>query len=178
MPIHKEATEDLVLDFLHIVTSIPVWLDGGWGVDALLGEQTRLHSDLDIIIATENLIALEKLLSVCSYKRDATQEGLVFISETGLWLDVHSIRFDDRGYGLFELPDGRVWPFPPSAFNSKGIVGDKEVSCLSPEAQVQCHAQGYQATAKDIQDMEALQRKYQVVLPLALCRQRGTHKDA
>jgi hypothetical protein len=26
---------------------ITVWLDGGWGVDALLGRQTRPHSDLD-----------------------------------------------------------------------------------------------------------------------------------
>lgn len=25
-----------------------VWVGGGWGVDALLGEQTRQHSDLDL----------------------------------------------------------------------------------------------------------------------------------
>lgn len=25
-------------------------LDGGWGVDALLGRQTRLHADLDIAV--------------------------------------------------------------------------------------------------------------------------------
>jgi lincosamide nucleotidyltransferase A/C/D/E len=24
-----------------------VWIDGGWGVDALVGEQTRDHADLD-----------------------------------------------------------------------------------------------------------------------------------
>ena len=28
-----------------------VWLDGGWGVDALLGRQTRPHQDLDLVIA-------------------------------------------------------------------------------------------------------------------------------
>ena len=27
---------------------IDVWLDGGWGVDALLGQQTREHDDLDL----------------------------------------------------------------------------------------------------------------------------------
>lgn len=27
---------------------IQIWIDGGWGVDALLGEQTRPHQDLDI----------------------------------------------------------------------------------------------------------------------------------
>ena len=30
---------------------IEVWIDGGWGVDALLGECTRPHQDLDIIIS-------------------------------------------------------------------------------------------------------------------------------
>jgi lincosamide nucleotidyltransferase A/C/D/E len=25
-----------------------VWIDGGWGVDALVGEQTRDHADLDV----------------------------------------------------------------------------------------------------------------------------------
>jgi lincosamide nucleotidyltransferase A/C/D/E len=25
---------------------VEVWIDGGWGVDALLGEQTRPHADL------------------------------------------------------------------------------------------------------------------------------------
>jgi len=25
---------------------VAVWLDGGWGVDALVGEQTRDHDDL------------------------------------------------------------------------------------------------------------------------------------
>lgn len=174
---YQEATENLVLDFLSIAKSIPVWLDGGWGVDALLGKQTRRHSDLDIIIGQENLMALEKLLSACLYQCDAEQEGLVFISKAGLYLDVHSVRFDNQGYGLFDLPDGRVWPFPPSAFKGKGMIGDKEANCLSPEAQVQCHAQGYPPTLKDIQDMEALQQKYQVVLPLTLCRQSGSKHE-
>lgn len=29
---------------------ITVWIDGGWGVDALLGRQTRHHEDLDIAL--------------------------------------------------------------------------------------------------------------------------------
>ena len=27
---------------------IKVWIDGGWGVDALLGRQTCKHDDLDV----------------------------------------------------------------------------------------------------------------------------------
>ena len=29
---------------------IRIWLDGGWGVDALVGEETRPHSDLDAAV--------------------------------------------------------------------------------------------------------------------------------
>jgi lincosamide nucleotidyltransferase A/C/D/E len=31
------------------------WVDGGWGVEALVGQQTRAHSDLDIVVPTEGL---------------------------------------------------------------------------------------------------------------------------
>ncbi len=29
---------------------VQVWVDGGWGVDALIGYQTREHDDLDLVI--------------------------------------------------------------------------------------------------------------------------------
>jgi lincosamide nucleotidyltransferase A/C/D/E len=29
---------------------ISFWLDGGWGVDALVGRETRPHSDLDLVV--------------------------------------------------------------------------------------------------------------------------------
>src|SRR5438874_13741981 len=29
---------------------VQIWVDGGWGVDALLGKQTRPHKGLDIAI--------------------------------------------------------------------------------------------------------------------------------
>jgi lincosamide nucleotidyltransferase A/C/D/E len=43
-------------DVLEIVTvlqsaGVRLWLDGGWGVDALLAEQTRPLADLDIAVA-------------------------------------------------------------------------------------------------------------------------------
>jgi len=73
------------------------------------------------------------------------------------------------GFGCFLLPDGREWPFPPPAFAGRGTVGGRPVWCLSPEAQVQCHGQGYVPTAKDLADMARLQARFEVVLPLSLC---------
>jgi hypothetical protein len=46
------------------------------------------------------------------------------------------------------------------------------VRCLSADAQVQCHAQGYKPTEKDLHDMERLQECFGVALPVNLCRQR------
>ncbi|NRA75463.1 MAG: hypothetical protein HRU16_05925 [Planctomycetes bacterium] len=43
------------VDVLEIVgrlenDGIRYWIDGGWGVDALLEEETRSHDDLDLVI--------------------------------------------------------------------------------------------------------------------------------
>jgi hypothetical protein len=43
-----------VLDRLD-AAEVPVWVDGGWGIDALVGEQTRSHDDLDLVIARPDL---------------------------------------------------------------------------------------------------------------------------
>jgi hypothetical protein len=42
-----------VIEVLEVLgaAEIPVWLDGGWGIDALVGEQTRAHDDLDLVVA-------------------------------------------------------------------------------------------------------------------------------
>jgi hypothetical protein len=78
---------------------------------------------------------------------------------------------DERGYGVFALPDGRRWPFPTSAFLGRGRIQGKDVRCLSPEAQMQCHAQGYTPDKNDFHDMDMLQDRFGVVLPIALCQQ-------
>jgi lincosamide nucleotidyltransferase A/C/D/E len=151
---------------------VPVWLDGGWGVDALLGEPTRAHADLDLIASASDLARLLEALAPLGF-RPARGGGanVVLADAKAREVDVHAIRFDARGYGVFELPDGRRWPFPPSAFAGAGRVAGRAVRCLSPEAQVQCHGQGYAPTEKDLRDMERLQERFGVVLPLALCRQ-------
>lgn len=39
-----------------IDAEIKVFLDGGWGVDALLGYQSRAHNDIDIFVRKETII--------------------------------------------------------------------------------------------------------------------------
>jgi lincosamide nucleotidyltransferase A/C/D/E len=49
-----------------------VWRDGGWGVDALVGRQTRPHQDLDLVIARDDLTAAHQTLAAAGFTHDAT----------------------------------------------------------------------------------------------------------
>jgi lincosamide nucleotidyltransferase A/C/D/E len=54
---------------------VTVWIDGGWGVDALLGVQTRPHSDLDIAVQEKDAQKLRELLEARGFRdvpRDET----------------------------------------------------------------------------------------------------------
>jgi len=152
---------------------VEVWLDGGWGIDALLGEETRSHRDLDLILAAGDVPRLCEALAAAGFspRPGGSATSFVLADARGREVDVHAIAFDARGFGVFRLPGGS-WPFPPSAFRGRGRVGSREVRCLSPEAQVACHGQGYAPAEKDLADMERLQERFGVVLPLALCRPR------
>jgi len=155
--------------------SIQVWLDGGWGVDALLGEQTRTHADLDIILSTTDVPKLREACAAIGFRPQPGGDATNFIlaDDNGRQIDVHPIEFDERGFGFFQLADGRRWPFPPAAFAGQGRVAERRARCLSAQAQVQCHDQGYEPTANDLHDMERLQELFGVVLPVSLCRQKA-----
>ena len=53
------ATAEDVIELYSALRAegIRVWVDGGWGIDALLGKQTRPHKDFDAIAAFEDLSA-------------------------------------------------------------------------------------------------------------------------
>lgn len=58
-----------VLDLLDR-SQITVWLDGGWGVDALLGRQTRPHDDLDLVIPRPDCKGAEAVLAELGFTHD------------------------------------------------------------------------------------------------------------
>ena len=66
-------TIDKVHWFLNLFDElgITVWIDGGWDVDALLGEWTREHQDLDIMISWEDsaILTLSCLLSKLTFSK-------------------------------------------------------------------------------------------------------------
>src|ERR1051325_6893219 len=99
--------EQEVIEFYRKMSAcgITVWIDGGWGVDALLGKQTRPHKDLDIVIEQKHIPQLRALLEGQGYEdipRDDTSPwNFVLGNAAGHELDVHAIVFDDNGNGRY-----------------------------------------------------------------------------
>ena len=58
-------TSSALVELLRLFESaaIQVWLDGGWGVDALLQTQTRAHKDVDIVLRVADVPNLRELLA-------------------------------------------------------------------------------------------------------------------
>ena len=73
-----------------------VYVDGGWAVDAVLGEQTRPHEDLDIALPHAQVPRLRALLSsrgFCELHRDDIWEcNFVLADEAGRQLTFTRIR--------------------------------------------------------------------------------------
>ena len=59
-----------VLEVLRAVEArgLRVWLDGGWGVDALLGKQTRDHEDVDIVVELDKVDELARTLGSLGFE--------------------------------------------------------------------------------------------------------------
>ena len=85
--------------------SVETWVDGGWGVDALLGEQTREHEDLDIVIALADGGNAEEALSALGFSltEDERPTRFVLSDGDGRRIDFHTVVFDEGGGGVQQL---------------------------------------------------------------------------
>ena len=144
---------------------IKVWIDGGWGVDALLGEWTREHQDLDIMISWEDSAILTAALYqhgfVDIHTDDRKDRNFVMGHRLHGMIDFHVIDLTAGGaiYGPGEID----WVITESELNAVGFIGGRAVRCLSVDYQVRSHA-GYTLQDTDFADMRALQEKFGVKL--------------
>ena len=147
-------------------SGVIVWLDGGWGVDALLGEQVREHDDVDLLVELRDVPRLTAALESQGYELvvGAPPSNFVLVDGVGRQVDVHPVVFDDEGGGVYLMDDGREWIYPSAGFAGKGQVEGRPVRCLSPEVQVLVHA-GYELTDKDYRELRLLHERFGVSLP-------------
>lgn len=151
---------------------VPAWLDGGWGVDALLRTQTREHKDVDLIVPLSDVPKLQEVLATAGFTvRDGLPpHSFVLADRGGLEVDVHAVRFDDGGNGVYRMQNGQDWVYPAEGFSGRGLIAGATVRCLSPSAQVLGHAHGYLPVEKDFRDMELLAKEFGIDLPPQLRR--------
>jgi lincosamide nucleotidyltransferase A/C/D/E len=131
---------------------VGTWVTGGWGVDALVGEHTRKHLDLDVIVAEEDLQRAQEVLAGLGfsvrYEQVVTGAGLpksvTMGNPRGLKVDIHPVDLDAA-------------PFNSHPF-SVGNVAGKPIPCLTGELQVAFH-RGYEARDADTHDMALLSER-------------------
>jgi len=159
-----EMTIDDVVEIIHLFDQhqIEFTIDGGWGVDALLGEQTRGHSDLDIAIQHKNVPQIRALLEARGYTditRDDTRDSnFVLGDDRGRLIDIHSYTFDGEGNIIFGIP------YPIDSLTGRGSVNGHPVKCISPDWMVKFHT-GYPLDENDYHDVKALCQRFGIEIP-------------
>jgi lincosamide nucleotidyltransferase A/C/D/E len=158
-----------VIDLLSCLerSGITVWVDGGWGVDALLGEQTRDHDDLDLIARLDDVARLQGTLAERGYTgvQGAPPTSFEMVDARGHQVDVHPVSFVPNGDGVYKLGNGEDWVYPSTAFTGTGTILGRRVACLTPEVVIVAHTTGYALDEAHQRDAEALSDRFGIALP-------------
>ena len=161
---NSETTAADVVEIVQLLTEhrIRVHVDGGWGVDALLGGQTRPHADLDIAVPHKDVPRLRELLASRGYREiprdDSWECNFVLADESGHEVDVHSYTFDADGNHVFGVA------YPADSLTGTGTIDGHQVECIPPRWMVSFHT-GYELDAKDYHDVSALCERFGIELP-------------
>lgn len=141
---------------------IAVWIDGGWGVDALLGEQTRAHADLDIAVHRDHNARLRRLLESEGYTEEMRDDSSEFMyvmkSPDGECVDIHAFAYDENGGNLY----GVAYPF--GSLTGTGAIDGQAVNCTAPAFMLQFKT-WYTPREKDLHDIRALCAKFGFAVP-------------
>ena len=136
------------------------WVGGGWGVDALVGRQTRDHRDLDLAVDAAHEGEALAVLARRGYRvtTDWRPVRVELVAPGRGWVDVHAVTFPDDGSGHGRQPglDGTWFDYPPEALGH-GRLGGRRVPCLTRDQQLLFH-QGYRPRAVDLHDLALLDR--------------------
>jgi lincosamide nucleotidyltransferase A/C/D/E len=136
-------------------SGVRYWVLGGWGVDALVGQQTREHRDLDLAVDTEQFQQGLAEVEALGYRveTDWLPIRVELVSPAG-WVDLHPVRFDLSGHGVQAGPDGSTFDYPVEALQS-GLLGQRQIPCISVEHQITVHT-GYEPRPHEMRDLELL----------------------
>jgi hypothetical protein len=142
---------------------VSCWITGGWGVDALAGECTRTHRDLDMVVRAEHMQRAVEVLEGLGYWEwyRAESEVPMFTRVVmhdnelaGLAVDLHPLEFS-----------GMQMEF------AEGSIEGQSVPCISLELQLKTHS-SYRKRWRDRADVALLRKLREgsattLILPVA-----------
>ncbi len=157
-----DATEVVdLMDFLE-ANGLEVHIDGGWAVDALLGEQTRGHADVDIAVPHRQVQRLRRLMATRGFRErpqaDSWACNFVLVDGDDHRLDVHSYTLDADGKNVFGVP------YTAEQLTGSRVIAGRPVRCIDPESLVKFHT-GYEVAEKDYRDVRLLCERFGLLLP-------------
>jgi lincosamide nucleotidyltransferase A/C/D/E len=171
------SAEDVIKIYRRLSEhGIQIWLTGGWGIDALLGEQTRPHKDLDVVMLLDDVARMCALLARDGYDlaylwpenrqavdKQGTETATAFVLQDAQWqeIDIHALVLDEQGNGIPAWAEAEGFIFKKEDLAGQGTVAAFKVQCLTPQMQVLCH-RGYEVPEKQLQDLERLHSKFGV----------------
>lgn len=143
------------------------WVDGGWGVDVLLGGQTRPHSDLDLAVRLEDLPAFASVLASYGYMR-ADREGdpawnWVLRDRHGRSVDLHGFVLDEgRNAILGDPADGAM--YPAGSLEGMGELAGVTLPCVAA-AYILLFRNSFEPRPVDHLDVQALCERFGLPRP-------------
>lgn len=152
-----------LLDLLAVENVTP-WVDGGWGIDALVGRQTREHADLDLVVEDRHEATTILALKAEGFHEVpmwfTTQAHTVWRHEDGRAVDLHIVVLDADGAGVY----GDEGTYPAEGLAGRGRIGGRDVRCISATVQAEFH-RGYELRDQDRHDLGLLHAELGVELP-------------
>jgi lincosamide nucleotidyltransferase A/C/D/E len=159
-----EAAQVLrVLDALEAAGVTP-GVSGGWGIDALLRRQTRVHGDVDLGVPSDAVDAAVAALQGLGYELAADERpARVVLDGPDGKVDLHPIVMQPSGTGVQTGFEGQTFEYPPGSLEAEGEIGGRTVRCATPALQVAFHG-GYEPREHDRLDMAALAKAFALTL--------------
>jgi lincosamide nucleotidyltransferase A/C/D/E len=130
-------------------------VNGGWGVDALVGRRTRSHRDLDVFV--DELVVAELLQWLRSREYEVVEDWLPVRIELASPLgrvDVHPMAIQTNGDGIQQGLDGQTF-LHSAADRTTGHIGGREVVVGSRTRLIELR-QGYAPRPEDLHDLAQL----------------------
>jgi lincosamide nucleotidyltransferase A/C/D/E len=154
----RRVTEMRCEDVIEVLTAldaggIAYWVDGGWGIDALVGEQTRRHHDLDLGVSRDDVAKVEALLP--EFQRES-EDASFYTDERGRAVDLMLVDRSQAGEFQQQLPEGGHLRYAEKETRGSGYIGGRLVRCATGALQRE-HRNHANATEQDRMDIEILE---------------------